>query len=136
MRSAAILGVVAWCVTGSHALAQDKSLSITLVGQSMIRSDIRATAPRAMPAIKALIQGDVKFTNFEGTVFEQGQAVASGRGFLAPEAALDALKSFGFNLLSLSNNPAFDLKGAGLANTLKAAATRGIVHAGTGNTMA
>ena len=52
MRTAAILGVVAWCVTGTQAFAQDKTLSITLVGQSMIRSDIRATAPGAMPAIK------------------------------------------------------------------------------------
>jgi len=136
MRIAAILGVVAWCVTAPQAFAQDKSLSITLVGQSMIRSDLRAMAPGAVPAIKNLIQGDVKFTNFEGTVFEQGQSVAEGRGFLAPEAALDALKSFGFNLLSLSNNHAFDLKGAGLANTLKAVSARAIVHAGTGNSMA
>ena len=136
MRIAAILGVVAWCVTAPQAFAQDKSLSITLVGQSMIRSDLRAMAPGAVPTIKNLIQGDVKFTNFEGTVFEQGQSVAEGRGFLAPEAALDALKSFGFNLLSLSNNHAFDLKGAGLANTLKAVSARAIVHAGTGNSMA
>jgi poly-gamma-glutamate capsule biosynthesis protein CapA/YwtB (metallophosphatase superfamily) len=135
MRIAAILGVVAWCVTAPQAFAQDKSLSITLVGQSMIRSDLRAMAPGAVPTIKNLIQGDVKFTNFEGTVFEQGQSVAEGRGFLAPEAALDALKSFGFNLLSLSNNHAFDLKGAGLANTLKAVNARAIVHAGTGNSM-
>ena len=75
----------------------------------------------------------MKFTNFEGTIFEKGQSVAQGRGFLAPAAALDALKSFGFNLLSLSNNHAFDLKGAGLANMLKAVNQRGIAHAGTGN---
>jgi poly-gamma-glutamate synthesis protein (capsule biosynthesis protein) len=89
-----------------------------------------------VPAIKDLLQGDVKFTNFEGTVFEAGQSVAQGRGFLVPDAALDALKSFGFNLLSLSNNHAFDLKGAGLANTLKAVNARDITHAGTGNTLA
>jgi poly-gamma-glutamate capsule biosynthesis protein CapA/YwtB (metallophosphatase superfamily) len=136
MRTAAILGIVAWCVTAPQAVAQDNTLSITLVGQSMIRSDIRATAPGVVPAIKELIQGDVKFTNFEGTVFEGGQAVAQGRGFLAPAAALDVLKAFGFNLLSLSNNHAFDLKGAGLANTLRAASERSLVHAGTGNTIA
>jgi poly-gamma-glutamate capsule biosynthesis protein CapA/YwtB (metallophosphatase superfamily) len=136
MRTAAIFGVAAWCVIGSQAFAQDKSLSITLVGQSMIRSDIRATAPAAVPTIKALIQGDVKFTNFEDTVFEGTQSVAQGRGFLAPAAALDALTFFGFNLLSLSNNHAFDLKGTGLANTLRAVSERAIVYAGTGNTMA
>jgi poly-gamma-glutamate capsule biosynthesis protein CapA/YwtB (metallophosphatase superfamily) len=127
---------VAWCVIGRQVRAQNNSLSIALVGQSMIRSDFRATAPAAVPAIKELIQGDVKFTNFEGTVFEPGQSVAKGRGFLAPAAALDALKSVGFNLLSLSNNHAFDLKGIGLANTLRAVSERGIVHAGTGNTLA
>ena len=78
----------------------------------------------------------MKFTTFEGTVFQGGQSVAQGRGFLVPEAALDALKSFGFNLLSLSNNHAFDLKGAGLGNTLKAVELRAASrHAGTGNTL-
>ncbi len=128
----AILGVL----TGPQAFAQGKTLSITLVGQSMIRSDLRATAPKSAPVIRNLIQGDVNFTNFEGTVFEGGESVTQGRGFLAPAAALDALKSFGFNLLSLSNNHAFDLKGAGLGNTLKAVDARGITHAGTGNTLA
>src|SRR5471032_2843510 len=100
MQIGVIFCIAALCVTSPQVFAQDRTLSITLTGQSMIRSDIRATDPAAVPAIRALIQGDVKFTNFEGTVFESGQAVAQGRGFLAPPAALDALKSFGFNLLS------------------------------------
>ncbi|HEX3754771.1 MAG TPA: CapA family protein, partial [Rhizomicrobium sp.] len=137
MRISVVVGLAAiLCTAGPGAFAQEKSLSITLTGQSMIRSDIRATAPAAVPAIKALIQGDVNFTNFEGSVFAPGQSVAQGRGFLAPAAALDALKSFGFNLLSLSNNHAFDLKAAGLANTLKAVNERGLVHAGIGNNLA
>jgi poly-gamma-glutamate capsule biosynthesis protein CapA/YwtB (metallophosphatase superfamily) len=136
MRALTLMSLLALCAGVGPALAQDKGLSITLVGQSMIRSDIRATAPAAVPAIKSLLQGDVNFTNFEGTVFQEGQSVAQGRGFLAPAGALDALKSFGFNLLSLSNNHAFDLKGAGLANTLAAINERDIVHAGTGNTLA
>lgn len=136
MRTQVILGIAALYVTCLQAFAQDRTLSITLTGQSMIRSDIRATAPTAVPAIKALLQGDVIFTNFEGTIFQNGQSVERGRGFLAPPAALDALKSFGFNLLSLSNNHAFDLKDVGLANTLRAASERAIVHAGTGNSLA
>ena len=136
MRTRVILGVAVLCLVGPQAFAQDKTLSITLTGQSMIRSDIRATAPAAVRTIKGLLQGDVIFTNFEGTVFEGGQSVEQGRGFLAPAAALDALKSFGFNLMSLSNNHAFDLKTTGLSNTLRAVNERAIVHAGTGKTLA
>jgi hypothetical protein len=58
------LGVVAWSVTGAQVSAQNNTLSITQVRQSMIRSDIRATAPAAVPATVALLHGDVKFTNF------------------------------------------------------------------------
>jgi poly-gamma-glutamate capsule biosynthesis protein CapA/YwtB (metallophosphatase superfamily) len=112
-------------------------LTITLTGQSMIRSDLRATAPGAVARIRALLPGDVVFTNFEGTVAEPGQTVTGGgRGFLAPAEALDALQAFGFNLLSLSNNHAFDLKEAGVDNTLREVERRGIVHAGVGATLA
>jgi poly-gamma-glutamate capsule biosynthesis protein CapA/YwtB (metallophosphatase superfamily) len=102
----------------------------------MIRSDLRATAPLAVPRIQALLRGDVIFTNLEGTVAETGQAVQEGRGFLTPPEALDALQAFGFNLLSLSNNHAFDMKDTGIENTLREVQRRNIVHAGTGKTLA
>ena len=131
MRMKAMTAMALVCALPAFA----QPLSITLGGQSMIRSDIRATAPDAVRAIKSLLQGDVVFTNFEGTVFQPGQSVAQGRGFLAPPAAVDALQSFGFNLLALATNHAFDLKTVGIANTLEAMTQRGLVHAGTGNTI-
>src|SRR5436189_143168 len=84
-------------------------LTITLAGQSMIRSDIRATAPAAVPVIRDLLKGDVIFTNFESAIAQKGQTIQEGRGFLAPPEALDSLTAVGFNLLALSNNHAFDL---------------------------
>jgi len=99
----------------------------------MIRSDVRKTAPAAVPIIQGLLKGDVVFTNLESTVAEKGQTVHEGRGFLTPPAALDALRTFGFNLLSLSSNHAFDLKVTGIQNTIIEADRRKIVHAGTGN---
>jgi poly-gamma-glutamate capsule biosynthesis protein CapA/YwtB (metallophosphatase superfamily) len=111
------------------------SVTITLTGQSMIRSDLRATAPLAVSKIQALLKGDVIFTNLEGTVAERGQSVQAGRGFLTPPEALDALHALGFNLLSLSNNHAYDLQGAGIENTLRELDLRHIVHAGTGLTL-
>ena len=60
------------------ACAQSNSVTITLTGQSMIRSDLRATAPDAVPRIRSLLTGDVVFTNFEGAIAEPGQSVTGG----------------------------------------------------------
>jgi poly-gamma-glutamate synthesis protein (capsule biosynthesis protein) len=116
--------------------AQSPGFSITLTGQSMIRSDIRVQAPSAVPAITSLLKGDVVFTNFEATIVDEkkGQSHLDGR-FLSPPEALDALKAFGFNLVSLSNNHAFDLKVPGIENTLQEASRLNLAHAGTGNTI-
>jgi len=116
--------------------AQSPALSITLTGQSMIRSDIRAHAPSAVPVIMSLLKGDVIFTNFETTIVDEkkGQSHLDGR-FLSPPEALDALQTFGFNLVSFSNNHAFDLKVPGIQNTLQEAARLKLAHAGTGNTI-
>jgi len=119
-------------VMGAAVQPQSQPLLITLTGQSMIRSDIRTTAPTAVSVIQSLIKGDVKFTNFEATIAEKGESVHSGGSFLAPPEALDALMTFGFNLLSLSNNHAFDFQLTGLQNTLREVRRRKIVYAGTG----
>lgn len=124
------------CRIAAAQAANSAPITITVAGQSMIRSDLRETAPAAVPAIRGLLKGDVVFTNFEGAVAEKGQTVQEGRGFLAPPEALDALTSFGFNLFALSGNHAFDLKAPGIQNTIREADRRKIVHAGTGNNLA
>jgi poly-gamma-glutamate synthesis protein (capsule biosynthesis protein) len=117
--------------------SQTADLTITLTGQSMLRSDLRTTAPKAIPGIKSLLQGDVVFTNFEAAVAMPNQSVTDGgRGFLSPAESLDALTAMGFNVLSLSNNHAFDLKVTGIENTLREVEQRKIVHAGIGRTLA
>lgn len=126
---------------GTPAWTQSPPLTITLTGQSMIRSDIRATMPSAVPTIASLLKGDVIFTNFEGTIAEPGQpnetTPLQGRGanFLAPPETLDALKALGFNLLSLSNNHAWNLRAVGIQNMLKEVSRVNLSHAGTGNTL-
>jgi len=126
-------------IVGSAMIAaqpQSTDITITLAGQSMIRSDIRETVPSAVPVIQGLLKGDVRFTNLEAAVAEKGETVHEGRGFLTPPEAVDALQTFGFNLLSLSGNHAFDLKVTGIQNTIREVDRRKIVHAGTGNTVA
>src|SRR6266481_6345483 len=134
LSTAACLAVVfALALTmGSAQNPQASSITLTLTGQSMIRSDIRATAPSAVPVIQKLLKGDVVFTNFEAAVAEESETVHEGRGFLAPPEALDALTTFNLKLLSLSDNHAFDLKRTGIQNTIRDADSRKIVHAGTG----
>lgn len=123
------------CLIAAAQPPDPAGITIVLAGQSMIRSDIRETAPKAVPVIQGLLKGDVVFTNFEAAVAEKGETVHAGRGFLAPPEALDALRTLGFNLLSLSGNHAFDLKVTGIRNTIREADSRKIVHAGTGNTL-
>jgi poly-gamma-glutamate capsule biosynthesis protein CapA/YwtB (metallophosphatase superfamily) len=134
IRSQCAFLLTTFCVP---ALAQQSEISITLAGQSMIRSDIRVSAPDAMSTITSLLKGDVNFTNFEGTVAKAGQPNENvpfqGSGFLAPPAAIDALKALGFNLLSLSNNHSADLKVPGIQNTLEQVNRLNLAHAGIGN---
>jgi hypothetical protein len=109
------------CTIGSAQLQQSAPITITLAGQSMIQSDIRATAPAAIALIQGVLKGDAAFTNLEAAVAEKGETVHEGRGFLTPAEALDALTTFGFNLLALSGNHAFDLKVTGIQNTIREA---------------
>lgn len=116
--------------------AQSTSWTIVLTGQSMLRSDLRATKPATIPALKALLAGDVIFTNLEAAIAQPGQTIQEGRGFLAPPEALDVLTGVGVNLLALAGNHAFDLREIGIENTIREADRRHIVHAGTGRTLA
>jgi poly-gamma-glutamate capsule biosynthesis protein CapA/YwtB (metallophosphatase superfamily) len=119
---------------GTAVWPQSPTLSITLTGQSMIRSDFRVHAPSAASQMAALLKGDVIFTNFEATVIEKEQSTHDGR-FLSPPEALDALQAVGFNLVALSDNHSFDLKVPGVQNTLREVKSRNLVHAGIGNTL-
>jgi poly-gamma-glutamate synthesis protein (capsule biosynthesis protein) len=123
------------CFIAAAQSPNSAAITITLAGQSMIRSDIRETVPSQVSIIQGLLKGDVVFTNFEAAVAEKGETVQEGRGFLSPPEALDALRTFGFNLLSLSGNHAFDLKATGIQNTIREADKRKIVHAGTGKNL-
>ena len=141
LRAVACLGAVFSMADG--VWAQSPTFSITLTGQSLIRSDVRAHAPATVPTIASLLKGDVVFTNFEGTIFDvkKGQSPPDGRFIdgrfilVSPPEALDSLKTFGFNLLSLSNNHSWDLKVPGIENALEQAKRLDLVHAGIGHTV-
>jgi hypothetical protein len=52
-------------------------ITITLTGQSMLRSDLRETAPAAVPIIQSLLKGDVIFTNFEACAPQKVRAIGN-----------------------------------------------------------
>jgi hypothetical protein len=61
-KSLAMLAIAS--VAGSATGAQSTSpMTITLAGQSMIRSDIRETAPAAVPIMQTLLKGDFVSAN-------------------------------------------------------------------------
>jgi poly-gamma-glutamate capsule biosynthesis protein CapA/YwtB (metallophosphatase superfamily) len=126
--------IVVVFAAGVAVWPQSPALSITLTGQSMIRTDIRVHTPTAVATISPLLKGDVIFTNFEATVIEKEQSTHDGR-FLSPPEALDALQALGFNLVALSDNHSFDLKVPGIQNTLREVKSRNLAHAGIGNTL-
>jgi poly-gamma-glutamate synthesis protein (capsule biosynthesis protein) len=133
LRLGASLAIGCW-LAGSLS-GQTAAVTIVVTGQSMIRSDLRSTKPEAVAAVKGLLSGDVVFTNLEGTIAEPGESIHEGRGFVTPPEALDALTAMGFNLLALADNHAFDLKEAGIRNTVRETDRRHIAHAGTGDTI-
>jgi hypothetical protein len=49
----------------ANAAGTEQEIAIVLTGQSMIRSDIRVTAPAGVPVIQSLLNDDVMFTNLE-----------------------------------------------------------------------
>jgi poly-gamma-glutamate capsule biosynthesis protein CapA/YwtB (metallophosphatase superfamily) len=127
-----LLGLVV--ASGAALRSQSSPISITLTGQSTIRTDVRVNTPSIVSTVAPLLKGDVVFTNFEAAIVEKDQSIRDGQ-FLSPPEAIDALKALGFNLLSLSNNHSFDLKVPGIKNTLRAVDRLGVAHAGTGNTI-
>ena len=72
------------CATGAAVWPQSAPITITLAGQSMIRSDIRETVPAEVPVIQGLLKGDVIFTNLEAAIAEKGETAQEGRGFRHP----------------------------------------------------
>lgn len=113
--------------------------SLVVTGQSLIKTDVLAGADADVAAVATLTRGaDFSFTGYEGTIAGVHGGWPMKQSFLhvSPPAVLDTLRAMGFNLLSLSNNHAFDLGPGGILSTIHEAAQRGFAHAGTGTDLA
>jgi len=119
--------------------AAHNTFSIAVTGQSLIKEDVLAGAAADVTAVAALTrETDFAFTGFEGTIrgAHGGWPMKSSFLHVSSPAVFDCLRAMGFNLLSLSNNHAFDLGPGGILSTLEAATQRGLACAGTGADLA
>lgn len=112
-----------------------KSYTVAVAGQSLIKHDVREIHAPEFSSIRALLhRADLAFTNFEGTIDgRHGGWPLKGSFFGSSDpVVLDALQETGFQALSLSNNHAFDLGPSGVLSTLEEVEKRGFLHAGLG----
>lgn len=119
------------------------NFTLAAVGDLIITEAISARMKRSSPDLLKLLQGvDVTFGNYEGTAadlrkFGGYPEALSGGGWLISSPAVPAdLKAMGFNLVGRANNHTTDWGVAGMRSTDKLLSEAGIVHAGTGETLA
>jgi poly-gamma-glutamate capsule biosynthesis protein CapA/YwtB (metallophosphatase superfamily) len=110
-----------------------------LIQDDEITPLLRARAP-GLPAL--LRSADVTFGNFESTAIDLGEfggwpEAESGGSWLISSPRVPAdLRRMGFDLVSRANNHATDWGVAGMRSTDRLLTEAGIVHAGTGDTLA
>jgi poly-gamma-glutamate synthesis protein (capsule biosynthesis protein) len=117
--------------------------SVSAVGDVICTEAVGARIRRQSPELVDFLgTADVVFGNFEGTSFDLGRFAGypealSGGGWLLGSARVPAdLAGLGFNLMSRANNHTTDWGVAGMRATDALLDEAGIVHAGTGETLA
>lgn len=130
--------------TNNNASASDTTwyLSIAAVGDIMLGSGFPDNSflpsdcgESLMKAARAdLSDADITFGNLEGAVLNSGKSTkGSGKNtysFRMRECAIGVLKDFGFDVLSIANNHAFDFGTAGSDNAAKQIEKNGLRHCG------
>ncbi len=135
------VGVLLLPVGAGVSAAEERPLRVTFTGQALVQHDLRAVAPekfRAMTDALRANASDVVFTDLETVINTgAGKATRDSQFFHAagPEV-IDGLKTWGFNLLALGNNHAWDLGAPGILGTIAEVKARDMVFAGTGANLA
>lgn len=118
------------------------SLRIGLLGQSLIKTDLRTIGWQGEGEFRRLLKRcDAVFTDLE-TVIAGPLAGRSTRPadsevlHVGDAAVIDCLRAIGVNLFATSNNHAWDLDTGGILSTIDALRTRGLTFAGTGRDLA
>ncbi|WP_168453551.1 CapA family protein [Sphingopyxis microcysteis] len=122
--------------------AGKRPLRISLLGQSLIKTDLRATGWKGLAEFRRVLKGrDVVFTDLE-TVIAGPLAGKSTRPagsevlHVGDPSVIDCLQAIGVNIVATSNNHAWDLDTGGILSTIDALRTRQLAFAGTGSDLA
>ena len=117
--------------------------TMTAVGDLIISDAIYLRMKRESPELIKLLQNaDVTFGNFEGSAIDlrkfggYPEALAGGSWLISSPAVPADLKAMGFNLLGRANNHTTDWGVKGMRYTDALLDQAGLVHAGTGETLA
>jgi len=116
-------------------VAAEQPLRVTVLGQSLIKVDLRSAAPLAVEQARAYLPADsVVLSNLEVAVAAPTVEVVkqSPRVTRVAPQVLDALGEMGIDMLALSNNHALDLGVPGLMATIDELKARNIAYAGAG----
>lgn len=117
--------------------------TLLAVGDMIITEPVAPLMKRRFPDLFALLQGaDVVFGNYENTAIDlrtfggYPEALAGGGWLIGTPQVPRDLRDMGFNLLGRANNHTLDWGVAGMRATNRLLDDAGIVHAGTGETLA
>lgn len=123
-------------------MARGRSLRISLLGQSLIKKDLRTIGWQELGVFRRLLKSsDVVFTDLE-TVIAGPLAGKSTRPadsevlHVGDPAVIDCLQAIGVNIVATSNNHAWDLDSGGILSTIDALDQRKLAFAGTGRDLA
>ena len=147
--------VVATLAAACSDSPPESETRLVLTGQALIKKDPRIRWPDPYGSLRPVLdRADVAFTNFEMAVWseadrcglpsdyevsfgtprltsEDRRGNSGGPHAVGPEV-MGFLSDLGFDLMSLSNNHAWDLGDCGVAATRAAASAHGVAVAGTG----
>ncbi len=147
--------IMAVLSTGCGPVPPEADITLVVAGQALIKMDPRLSWEDPFGSLRPILRSaDVAFTNFEMVVKSEVDACGvpddyqvffgeprltreqrrgnSGGPHAVDAAVMDFLASAGFNLMSISNNHAWDLGDCGVAATRAAADANGVTYAGAG----
>ena len=111
-------------------------MKFTAVGDILAQRRMTEEYDGFTPVRDFIMQGDVRFFNYESTINREDEVYASqysGGTYVRtnPEVFYDMLR-YGFNMVSANNNHALDFSYEGLIGTINTLNESGIPHAGLG----
>jgi poly-gamma-glutamate synthesis protein (capsule biosynthesis protein) len=122
--------------------AGKQPLRISLLGQSLIKTDLRKLGWSELEAFAHLFKRrDAVFTDLETVIAgplagESTRPADSEVLHVADPTVIDCLLKIGVNIVATSNNHAWDLGSGGILSTIDALETRNLVYAGSGRNLA